>query len=109
MQTLISFLLGAHVAHAATTKVSPLVTFVGKINRLILNPLITLMFAAALCYFLYGVVQFLINGARAEDREKGQKAMLWGLVGFFIMFGVKGILLLIQSTLGVTTVVPNLP
>ncbi len=92
--------LGTSVAYAET-KVSPIVTFVGKINRLILNPLITLMFAAALVYFLYGVLKYFLSGGEV-DRKNGQDAIMWGLIGMFIMFSVMGIIKLIQSTLGVT-------
>ena len=97
--------LGASVAQAAT-RVSPVATYVGKINRLIINPLITLMFAAALAYFVYGVMQFLASGA--EKQSEAKNTMFWGIIGMAIMFGVFGIIKLIESTLGVSNVNPNL-
>ncbi len=97
--------LGVSVAYAQT-KVSPVATFVGKINRLIINPLIVLMFAAALAYFIFGVMQFIADGA--EKKTEAKNSMLWGLVGMAIMFGVFGIIKLIESTLGVSNVNPNL-
>ena len=101
-------LFGVNVAEAATTGVSPLTTFVGKVNRLIINPLITLMFAGAMVYFLYGVMQYYINQNSPAERETGQQHIMYGLIGMFIMFGVYAILGLIQKTLGVSVANPNL-
>ena len=105
MLTFLNMVFGVRTAEAATGSVaSPLVTFVGKVNRLIINPLITLMFAAALVYFLYGVFEFYLNSGSAESRETGQKHIMYGLLGMFIMFGVYAILAVIQRTLGVSNV-----
>lgn len=105
MYDFLTTISGAQVADAAT-RMSPVATFVGKINRLIINPLIVLMFAAALAYFIFGVMQFVADGA--EKKTEAKNSMLWGLVGMAIMFGVYGIIRLIESTLGVTNVNPNL-
>jgi phosphate starvation-inducible membrane PsiE len=75
--------------------------FLGKINQFILNPLILLMFAIALLVFLWGIFQFLTNTEDAKNREQGQKNMLWGVIGMFIMFGVYGIIRIVMDTIGV--------
>ncbi len=103
MLNFLNLVFGVKVAEAATTP-SPLVTFVGKVNRLIVNPLITLMFAAALVYFLYGVFEFYLSSNNAEARKTGQQHIMYGIIGMFVMFGVYAILALIQKTLGVTDV-----
>lgn len=72
--------------------------FVYKVNDLILNPLIGLLFAVALAVFLYGVVEFLMKSEEDEARTKGKKHMLWGIVGLFVMFSVWAILNLVLST-----------
>lgn len=71
-----------------------------KINKVILNPLIGFLFALALAYFLYGVVEFIINRDNEEKRSQGKEHMIWGVVGMFIMMAAFGIINLIQSTLG---------
>ncbi len=97
--------LGINTAYAQTTPsgVGPIATFVGKVNRYITNPLIILMFALALVYFLYGVFEFLMNADDAEARETGKSHIMWGVIGMFIMLGVFAILHLIERTLGVPT------
>lgn len=91
-------LFGVKVAHAAD--VSVVANFVGKLNRLIFNPLIILLFGAALVYFLYGMLQFLMGGGKAEARELGKSHMMWGIVGMVIMFGAFAILKIITTTVG---------
>lgn len=100
-------LLGIKTAYADTF--TPLKTFVGKVDRVIINPLIILMFAAALVYFLYGVIEFLTKLDNPNEREVGKNHMIWGVVGMFLMFAVFTILNIIQHTLGVSPLNPNIP
>jgi succinate dehydrogenase/fumarate reductase cytochrome b subunit len=90
--------IGISKAHAQVA--APIRQFVGKVNTLIVNPLIVLMFAAALMYFLYGVFQFIVNADQSEDRETGKQHMLWGIIGMFLMFAVFALLRIIQNTVG---------
>lgn len=59
----------------------------------IVSPLIKLILAAAVLYFLWGVFQFMTN---REDEEK-KKHMLWGTIGLVIAVGAFGIVNLIRS------------
>ncbi|OGF85691.1 hypothetical protein A2Z63_00960 [Candidatus Giovannonibacteria bacterium RIFCSPLOWO2_02_44_8] len=58
----------------------------------ILQPIVLLLFALATILFFWGVVEFLINRDNEEERDKGKRHMLWGIVGLVIMFSVNGIL-----------------
>lgn len=71
-----------------------------NINSQIVTPLIYLMFALALIYFLYGVFVFIKNADSPEKREEGGKSILWGVIGMFIMLSVKGIINLVLGTIG---------
>lgn len=73
-----------------------IVPFLEKVNRVILNPIITLAFAVALVYFIYGVIMFV--NAEGKDKSKAKDAVTWGLVGMFIMVSVYGILNLVLAT-----------
>ncbi len=67
----------------------------------IVNPVIELLFALALVYFLYGVFEFIANQSNDEAKTKGKSHMLWGIVGLTIMMGVWGILNVLLNTIGV--------
>jgi uncharacterized membrane protein YidH (DUF202 family) len=76
-------------------------TFVLKLNRIIINPLIAFFFAVALVMFIAGIVRFVANQDKEDERTKGKKHMLWGLVGMFIMVMVFTIMRIILNTLGI--------
>ncbi len=71
-----------------------------SINKVILNPLITLLFAVAVVYFTYGLVKYLISPDNEELRKTSKQHMIWGVFGMFIMVAVFGILNLILKTWG---------
>ncbi len=76
------------------------------INRFldqIVNPIIILLFALALVYFLYGLVIFIANADSEEARDTGKSHMLWGIVGLFIMVSVYGILKIVIGTVGISS------
>jgi hypothetical protein len=79
-------------------------TLVESIDRVVINPIIFFLFAAAMAYFLYGVVQYLLSPDNEEIRKSSKSHMLWGVVGLFIMVAVFGIEKLILNTLGDTKI-----
>lgn len=76
-------------------------SFIGNVDRMIINPLIIFLFALALVYFLYGVFEFIANGANDEKKTIGKSHMLWGVIGLTIMMGVFAILSVILNTLNI--------
>ncbi|GMQ95224.1 MAG: hypothetical protein BMS9Abin13_337 [Patescibacteria group bacterium] len=83
-------------------------TFLAKVNEQILNPLIMLLFALAIVYFLWGTFEFIRDYDSVDARDKGKKHMVWGIIGIFIMVAVFGIMRLIASTFGIdTSVIPR--
>ena len=79
------------------------IQLLAKINDSILNPLIALMFAVAIMYFLWGMFEFIKGADNSEARKTGQSHMIWGVIGLFIMVSVISILKIIINTLGVDT------
>jgi len=65
----------------------------------IVNPVITLMVAIAVIYFLWGVFQFIRNAESPDERKKGGMNMLWGVVGLFLMASAYGVINLIIGTI----------
>lgn len=82
-------------------------SFLANVNAEIINPLIKLLFALAIGYFLWGVTNFLLNSDNEGEREKGKAHMLWGIIGITIMMGVWGILNLIINTLNIKGIDPE--
>lgn len=78
--------------------------FVANLNAVIINPLIFLLFAAAAVYFVFGLLQFVMNSSSDEARDKGKRHMVYGLIGLFIMVAVYGILNIILGTFNLPTV-----
>lgn len=68
-----------------------------KINDAILQPIVTLLMAAAVAYFLYGVMKFVKDQGSEEAQVEGKKHMMWGVIGLAIMVSVWGILNFINS------------
>jgi uncharacterized membrane protein YidH (DUF202 family) len=70
---------------------------ISEINTQILNPIIGLMIAIALAFFLYGVLEFIMGADNQEKRETGKRHMIWGIIGLFIMVAVFGIMNVLAS------------
>lgn len=76
--------------------------FIGRVNDVIINPLIILLFAIAFMLFFAGMLRFFFQRDQSgEEAKKGRQHMLWGIVGMFIMMSVFGIMAAIKNTLGV--------
>ncbi len=80
-----------------------IVPFLNKINEVILNPALVLLFSIALLVFLYGGLQFILKASDEKGRDEAKKAMVWGLVGMFIMVTAFGIIRVILNSVGVST------
>jgi len=70
-------------------------TLMKSINRVIINPIIILLFALAVVFFIYGIIKYLLNPDNEEIRKASKSHMLWGVIGMFIMVAVFGIMSLI--------------
>lgn len=68
-----------------------------RINDAILQPIVSLMMAAAVGYFLFGVMKFVKDQGSEEGLVEGKKHMMWGIIGLAIMVSVWGILNFINS------------
>ena len=75
--------------------------FIGKVASEIINPLILFLFALAIVFFLYGMLEFLLNQTSDEKKTTGRSHMIWGVVGIAIMMGVWTILNIILNTLNI--------
>ncbi len=62
-------------------------TLVNNVTRVIINPIIALLFAAGLVVFVWGLVEFLWGQSSHGEHgaDEGKQHMLWGIIGMFIM------------------------
>lgn len=77
---------------------SVLDSFLNKVVAQIINPLIEVIAAAAFIVFLWGIYEFIAHAGDETKRKEGRKAIMWGLIGLVIIFGVYGILNLALGT-----------
>lgn len=85
------------VSFAAINNISDVGSFI--INT-INNIIVPVLFAVAFIVFLWGAFQAFILGAQSEDvKEKGKNLMLWGLIGFFVMVSVWGLVNILTGTI----------
>lgn len=75
---------------------------ISKINEYILNPIILIIFAVALLFFMFGVFEYLWKSHSDPSAiQKGAKHIGWGLVGMFVMVSVFGFIQIIMNTIPV--------
>ncbi len=85
------------VSFAAINNLSDAGSFV--INT-INNVIVPVLFAVAFIVFLWGAFQtFIIGATKEETKEHGKNLMLWGLIGFFVMVSVWGLVNILTGTI----------
>lgn len=66
--------------------------------------LVPVLLAIAFIVFLWGAYKYFILGAADEkSRTDGRQFVLWGVIGFVVIFSVWGLVAIITGTLGLTT------
>jgi len=81
--------------------------FIANVDNMIINPLIGFLFALAIVFFLYGVLEFFMNQENEEKKTTGKQHMIWGVIGITIMLGVFVIMNIILNTLGINYIHPE--
>jgi hypothetical protein len=78
------------------------VTLVEALKRVVINPLLLLLFSVGMLVFVWGFIEFLwgLNQDTSDKKTEGKWHMLWGVVGMFIMVAAYAIVQLIGTTVG---------
>ena len=84
------------VSLAAVNNLSDVGSFIiNSIN----NILVPVIFAIAFLVFIWGAFNAFIIGATNDSaKENGKNLMLWGLIGFFVMVSVWGLVNILTGT-----------
>ena len=90
----------------------PLINLAGFITGTIDHVLVPLVFAVAFLVFIYGVFQafFSVGSDSEEKRKEGRKFIMYGIIGFFVMMSIWGIVNILLGTFGFSKQArPSLP
>lgn len=102
------FVVGYYTTYAKT--IDELIDYV---TDTLASSVVKLIFALALLFFFWGVVQYTIMPGE-EAKDKGRGYMTWGLIALTIMFMVYGVINIITTSFGLdednsTGSIPDLP
>lgn len=100
-----------HITYAADAGYS-VKTLIYRISDYILNPIIKIGFVVAVLYFMWGLVEYIMDRNSGHiwqtsvfDKDnkmttRGADKIIWGLVGLFIMVSAFGIMNLLAGLVG---------
>jgi hypothetical protein len=100
---------------ALTLSLAPLSTFAQQITDVngltskatnIGNTVVILLISFAVIWIIINVVRYLIAGGE-EDRKKGGMAILWGVVGLFVILSIWGLVAILKNTFSTNNNVPT--
>lgn len=82
---------------------SLLTGIIGFIN----NVAVPFVFAIAFIVFIWGIFTYFISGGADDDkRKKGKDLMLWGIVAFFVMASVWGLVNILRGSFALQNTIP---
>lgn len=81
---------------------APLFDTLSRFQQLI-NTLLPIVVALALLYFFWGLAKFILNSGDEDEQKKGKSIMIWGVVAFFVMSAVWGIVNFVSRASGLDT------
>jgi uncharacterized membrane protein YidH (DUF202 family) len=90
-----SIALLPNLALAFEKNIKGIAQYVGDI---ISTALIPFLITLALAWFIWGVVSFIRAAENSDEREKGKKRMLWGIIALFAMISFIGISAIFTTT-----------
>ncbi len=72
--------------------------FIDNITRLIIQPLIMLLFALAMFFLVIGAMNLILKADDPKARETGRRMLIWGIAGFAIMVTAVAILSVVTTS-----------
>lgn len=92
-------------SQTSITDFSSLGSLITNFNKNIVSNLTILLSGVAVVVFLAGIVKFLYDRAKGNDKdlERDKKGILWGLGALFVLVTLWGIIKMVQGFLGVSS------
>ncbi len=103
MKKIIYALLSFMPALAFAADLSGLSSLITQVGQIIAK-IIPLMFALAIVYFFWGLIQWLRGAGDPKLHEQGKMHMIYGIIAIAVMVSIYGLVIWLQTTLGVPTV-----
>lgn len=88
------------VADRISDSESTVDSLISSITTEIIEPVNMLLSAAALVFFLWGVVEFIKKADSSGGRENGVNHMMWGLFGLALTISVDAFIDVIKNSFG---------
>ncbi len=79
------------------------------IGENVFTPLVGLLMALALTYFLWGVVKYIQSTGDEAKRKEGINMMTYGIIALFVMVSVWGLVNLLKGTFPLDSTIPRPP
>jgi succinate dehydrogenase/fumarate reductase cytochrome b subunit len=61
--------------------------------------IVTLLYAVAFLFFLFGIMRYFFASTNEEARAKGKQHMMWGVIGLVVLFSVWGLVRILLNVL----------
>jgi len=71
------------------------------------NTLIGILIAFAVIWIIINVVRFIMKADSPEDRKPIQGAILWGIVGLFVILSIWGLVRILTNTFRTDSTAPT--
>ena len=105
MKKLIAFLLVAAPVSAMAQQITSIDQVAQKATN-IGNVVVELAISLAVVWIIVSVVRYLIAGGE-EGRIKGRDAIIWGVVGLFVILSIWGLVFLLTNSFKTNNAVPQ--
>jgi len=71
------------------------------------NTAIQILIAFAVIFIIYNIVRYIINADNPEKRDPYGKAVLWSIVGLFVILSIWGLVRILTNTFRTDTSAPT--
>lgn len=73
----------------------------------LLGWIVPLLIGVAVLFFLIGVVKYIMAGGDEDKRTEGRNAMIYGIIGLFVMISVWGLVGILSNTFNLDNNIPT--
>ncbi len=87
--------------------ISDFKSLIKAITENVFNPLVGVLLALALIYFLWGVVKYMQSVGDETKRKEGINMMTYGIIALFVMVSVWGLVNLLKNTFPLNPSIPR--